>query len=58
MKVRRFTNTVIPAVAVLLFLTNGLLAADCPLAHTHIGKNPTWRPDWNAPGDPRRCHRP
>ena len=23
-----------------------------PLAHTHIGVNPTWRPDWNAPGDP------
>lgn len=25
---------------------------DCPLAHTHIGKNPTWRPDWNDPGNP------
>ena len=24
--------------------------ADCPLAHTHIGKNPTWRPaDWGPP---------
>ncbi|MCK4340608.1 MAG: PEP-CTERM sorting domain-containing protein [Phycisphaerae bacterium] len=26
--------------------------ADCPLAHTHIGKNPTWRPDWSDPGNP------
>lgn len=26
--------------------------ADCPLAHTHIGVNPTWRPDWNDPGNP------
>jgi len=26
--------------------------ADCPLAHTHIGVNPTWRPDWSAPGNP------
>ncbi len=25
--------------------------ADCPLAHTHIGVNPTWRPDWSAPGN-------
>ena len=23
----------------------------CPLAHTHIGKNPTWRPDWSDPGN-------
>ncbi len=26
--------------------------ADCPLAHTHIGVNPTWRPDWSDPGNP------
>jgi hypothetical protein len=26
--------------------------ADCTLAHTHIGKNPTWRPDWSDPGNP------
>ena len=26
--------------------------ADCPLAHTHIGINPTWRPDWSDPGNP------
>ncbi len=37
--------------AVSVLLTNQL-QADCPLAHTHIGKNLTWRPDWDAPGDP------
>lgn len=26
--------------------------ADCPLAHTHIGVNPTWMPNWSAPGNP------
>jgi hypothetical protein len=26
--------------------------AECALAHTHIGVNPTWRPDWSAPLDP------
>jgi hypothetical protein len=30
----------------------GLSKADCPYAHTHIGINPTWQPDWSAPGDP------
>jgi hypothetical protein len=33
---------------------DGLLVApvaDCPLAHTHIGVNPTLRPDWSAPGN-------
>ncbi|AQQ09065.1 hypothetical protein L21SP3_00863 [Sedimentisphaera cyanobacteriorum] len=30
-----------------LFISSGY--ADCPLAHTHIGVNPTWRPDWSAP---------
>ena len=25
--------------------------ADCPLAHTHIGINPTLRPDWSDPGN-------
>ncbi len=29
--------------------------ADCPLAHTHIGVNPTWRPDWSAPADPQKA---
>ncbi|MGD8451374.1 MAG: PEP-CTERM sorting domain-containing protein [Phycisphaerae bacterium] len=27
-------------------------SADCPLGHTHIGINPTWRPDWSEPGNP------
>jgi len=26
--------------------------AECPTAHTHIGVNPTWRPDWNDPENP------
>ncbi|MBN2559756.1 MAG: PEP-CTERM sorting domain-containing protein [Phycisphaerae bacterium] len=26
--------------------------AQCPLAHTHIGINPTSRPNWSDPGDP------
>ncbi len=25
--------------------------SDCPFAHTHIGINPTWQPDWSSPGD-------
>jgi len=29
----------------------GPAKADCPYAHTHIGINPTWRPDWSAPAD-------
>lgn len=38
------------ATAVSVTLT-GHLWADCPLAHTHIGKNPTWQPvDWGDPG--------
>ena len=35
-----------------LSLTAQPALADCPLAHTHIGINPTWRPDWNDPGNP------
>ncbi len=28
------------------------VSADCPLAHTHIGINPSWRPaDWGNPGE-------
>ena len=45
--------TVIAAV-VLTAWTSQLWAdgvRDCPLAHTHIGVNPTWRPaDWASPG--------
>ncbi len=27
------------------------IRAECPVAHTHIGVNPTWRPaDWSQPG--------
>jgi len=25
--------------------------AECTVAHTHIGVNPTWRPDWSDPGN-------
>ncbi len=41
------------AVSLLLILSAlvGISQADCPVAHTHIGRNPTWRPaDWNNPG--------
>jgi hypothetical protein len=33
-------------------LTASGTLADHPVAHTHIGKNPTWQPDWNDPGNP------
>ena len=29
----------------LILSSTQLVLADCPLAHTHIGKNPDWRPD-------------
>lgn len=29
--------------------------ADHPVAHTHIGVNPTWRPDWSDPGNPAKA---
>jgi hypothetical protein len=33
-----------------VILVSNLARAECPLAHTHIGKNPTWRPaDWGPP---------
>ena len=29
---------------------SNLAQAQCPVAHTHVGKNPTWRPaDWGPP---------
>ena len=48
MKMTAITATL---VAFALFMT-GSAWADCPLGHTHIGKNPTWRPDWSDPGNP------
>lgn len=40
------------AVAGLLLLVVGRAAAECPVAHTHIGVNPTWRPaDWTGTGE-------
>jgi hypothetical protein len=31
---------------------SNITLAECPVAHTHIGRNPTWRPaDWAHPGD-------
>lgn len=35
-----------------VLIAGGLAWADHPVAHTHIGKNPTWRPDWSDPGNP------
>lgn len=37
--------------SVLVLVVVSLASADCPLAHTHIGINPTWRPDWSDPGN-------
>jgi hypothetical protein len=37
--------------APLSLLTPHILLADCPFAHTHIGINPTARPDWSDPGN-------
>lgn len=44
-------NLKITYVAVAVCLIAGIAAADCNYAHTHIGINPTWRPDWTAPAD-------
>jgi len=46
------TVTIAAALVLLVSITAPAALADCPLAHTHIGKNPTWRPDWNDPGNP------
>lgn len=48
-----FTNNLryVLFVILALMVTNSVFA-DCPLAHTHIGVNPTWRPDWTDPGNP------
>ncbi len=37
---------------VLVFSLSNYAVADHAFAHTHIGRNPTWRPaDWSTPGD-------
>jgi hypothetical protein len=35
-----------------LFIFCGPAVAEHTIAHTHIGINPTWRPDWSDPGNP------
>ncbi len=41
---------VIAVVVAISLIFTASAKADCPLAHTHIGKNPTWRPaDWGPP---------
>ena len=36
---------------VLVLGLSNIMLAQCPVAHTHIGRNPTWRPaDWSSPG--------
>ncbi len=41
---------IIVALIMLCVIVN-ISYADCPLGHTHIGVNPTWRPDWSDPGN-------
>lgn len=38
-------------VIVLVLSLGQAILADCALAHTHIGINPTLRPDWSEPGN-------
>jgi hypothetical protein len=47
MKSAFLTTTVIA----ILTVFSAPLWADCPIAHTHIGVNPTMRPDWSDPGN-------
>jgi hypothetical protein len=51
------SKTVLIMSTLVLVLVN-LALADCPLAHTHIGINPTWRPDWSDPGNPDKATDP
>ncbi|NLX22475.1 MAG: PEP-CTERM sorting domain-containing protein [Phycisphaerae bacterium] len=37
--------------AAMLMASSSPLWADCPIAHTHIGVNPTLRPDWSEPAN-------
>lgn len=46
-----FVTTNALVVACLVLAVSAPAWADCPLAHTHIGVNPTLRPDWSAPGN-------
>lgn len=46
------TITACSAVCAFVLLLATPALADCPLAHTHIGVNPTWQPDWSDPGNP------
>jgi len=45
----RSLRNAVAAIVVSAFLISQAWA-DCPLAHTHIGINPTLRPDWSDPG--------
>ncbi len=50
---RIVTRFLLTAAATLLVgLSASAAWAQCPTAHTHIGINPTWRPDWSDPGNP------
>lgn len=48
---KAFTSVLLLVICSLFVNSQAVLAQDCPLAHTHIGVNPTWRPaDWSSPG--------
>lgn len=47
-----FRKQVSLIIATAILCASNLALAECSVAHTHIGKNPTWRPtDWSHPGD-------
>jgi len=50
MRLRAMSGCLLASIVVGLFAVP--VYAGHPFAHTHIGKNPTWRPDWSDPGNP------
>lgn len=53
-----YTKSMSVAGMLIVLLTANLAVAECPVAHTHIGVNPTWRPDWSDPGNPDKATDP
>lgn len=51
MKTRYPNRLLLPLFGMVLVAMASPSFAECPLAHTHIGVNPTIRPDWSDPGN-------
>jgi len=47
--------TIVLTIVLTILLFGNFAMADCTLAHTHIGRNPTWRPDWSDPENPDKA---